>query len=536
MGGSYTNKRTRFAPEADARGVFRYLSPTMPTNLGDLIDRDKDPTKLALIDCFDWAHPREYTHGRIDALADACARGLVKRGLHRGDAVAILSANRAEFLIAYFGIMRAGLVAVPVNHKFPRDTLDFIMHDANVKLVFCDAERRDSVKTGLAAIEFGPAFEALLDDGPFETIDPVANEIAEVAEVAMVLYTSGSTGRPKGVPLTHAGHLWAVESRLKTVPPGEHRLIVAAPLFHMNALGTSKFAFAAHASIVLMPQFDVRRYIEAVGRYRVTWLTSVPTMLAMMVREKDTLARTDLSSVRTVRMGSAPTTQKLIDELHGLFPQVSVLNSYGTTEAGPVVFGPHPDGRPRRGMALGWPLPDVKVRLIDAAGRETDEGVLVQHTPATMRGYLNLPEKSREALTPEGWYVSGDVFRRGADGAYTFVGRADDMFNCGGENIYPGEVEHVLEKHPDIAQACVVPVPDELKGEKPFAFVVRRAGAVLTEEAVKQYALANAPAYQHPRQVQFMHTLPLAGPNKIDRKLLKSMARDLWREPARAGG
>jgi acyl-CoA synthetase (AMP-forming)/AMP-acid ligase II len=502
----------------------------MLTNLGDLLDRNKDPSRLALVDCLDWAHPREYTHGEIDALSDACARGLLKRGLVRGDSVAILSANRAEFLIGYFGVMRAGLVAVPVNHKFPRDTIEFVMRDSSVRLVLCDAERKPAVPTGLPTVEFGPEFEALLDRGPFESVVP------RDGEVAMILYTSGSTGRPKGVPLSHQGHLWAIESRLKTIPPGEHRLIVAAPLFHMNGLGTSKFVFAAHASMVLMPQFDAKRYVEAVGRFGVTWLTSVPTMLAMMVRERDAIAKTDMSTVRTVRMGSAPTTQKLLDELRSLFPKATIMNAYGTTEAGPVVFGPHPDGRSRPDMSLGWPLPDVQVRLIDAQGNDTDEGVLVQRTPATMTGYLNLPEKSREALTPDGWYVSGDVFRRDAQGTYTFVGRSDDMFNCGGENIYPGEVEHMLEKHPEIAQSCVVPVPDELKGEKPFAFIVRRAGSTLTEDAIKQYALANAPAYQHPRQVEFMDVLPLAGPNKIDRKLLKARARELWREPEKTGG
>ncbi len=507
----------------------------MLTNLGDLLDRAKDPAKTALVDCLDWEHPREYSHGEVDRLADACARGLLEQRpggtpLRRGDSVAILSSNRAEFLFAYFGIMRAGLVAVPVNHKFARDTIDLVMRDAGVKLALCDSERRSAVPAGLPVIEFGPAYDAMLDPGGFETVAPAPDE------TAMILYTSGSTGRPKGVPLSHAGHLWAVESRLRTVPPGEHRLIVAAPLFHMNALGTSKFAMAAHASIVLLPQFDVRRYIEAIERFRVTWLTSVPTMLAMMVREKALIAKTDLSSVRTVRMGSAPTTQKLLDDLRALLPNATAMNAYGTTEAGPVVFGPHPDGRPRPDMALGWPLPDVEVRLVDAQGRETNEGVLVHRTPATMSGYLNLPEKTREALTREGWYVSGDVFRRDAQGAYYFVGRSDDMFNCGGENIYPGEVEQMLEKHPDIAQSCVVPVPDELKGEKPFAFIVRRAGSALAEDAVKQYALANAPPYQHPRQVEFMEVLPLAGPNKIDRNLLKATARELWRETEKAGG
>ena len=500
----------------------------MLTNLGDLTDPAKDPDAVALIDCLDWAKPREYTHREIDCLADACARGLSKRGLKRGESVAILSANRAEFLVAYFGIMRAGLVAVPVNHKFPRETIEFVLSDSGTRLAFSDRDRRASIPGDLPVIEFDAAGEgasgwsSFIDLGEFNAVVPGPGE------TAMILYTSGSTGRPKGVPLSHAGHLWAIESRLRGGPYDKERLIVAAPLFHMNALGTSKFVFAAHASMVLLPQFDTKRYIEAIGRFGVTWVTSVPTMLAMALREKDSLANTDLTGVRYVRMGSAPTTQKLIDDVKRTFPNAVVSNAYGTTEAGPVMFGPHPQGLPKPDMAQGWPLPQVEVRTVDAQGADADEGVLWIRTPANMTGYLNMPEKTREVVTPDGWYVSGDVFSRNAAGAYTFVGRADDMFVCGGENIYPGEVEHLLERHPDILQACVVPVPDEIKGEKPFAFVVLRPGASLTEEAVRQYALANAPAYQHPRKVVFMAELPLASTNKIDRNVLRRKAAELW--------
>ena len=500
----------------------------MLKNLGDLADPTKDPARVALIDCLDWDQPREYTHGEIDRLTDACARGLSGRGLERGESVAILSANRAEFLIAYFGIMRAGLVAVPVNHKFPRDTIEFVLRDSGTRLAFSDRARRASIPADLPVIDFdadGGAdsrWTSFLDAGDFTTVVPEPNE------TAMILYTSGSTGRPKGVPLSHAGHLWAVTSRLRGGPYDNDRLIVAAPLFHMNALGTSKFVFAAHASMVLLPQFDARKYIESIGRFGVTWLTSVPTMLAMAIREHDALAHADLTRVRYVRMGSAPTTQKLIDTIKRTFPNAVVSNAYGTTEAGPVMFGPHPDGRPKGDMVLGWPLRDVEVRTVNADGLDSDEGVLWIRTPANMQGYLNLPEKTREVMTPEGWYISGDVFSRDAAGAYTFVGRADDMFVCGGENIYPGEIEHLLERHPDILQACVVPVPDELKGEKPFAFVVLRPGASLNEADVKAYALANAPAYQHPRQVVFMPELPLASTNKIDRVILRRKAAELW--------
>jgi acyl-CoA synthetase (AMP-forming)/AMP-acid ligase II len=496
----------------------------LPFNLGDLVDRTAPADKVAIVDCLDWEHPREYSHGEIDRLARACARGLLRRGLKRGDAVAILAGNRAEFLVAYFGIMRAGLVAVPVNVRFPRETIEFVMQDSAVKLVFCDRARRALVPAGLPVVDFDASdgFAALLDAGDFETVKP------ERDEPAMVLYTSGSTGRPKGVPLSHDGQLWTVTLRAGQPGLSRQRFIVAAPFFHMNGLGTVKVALAAHASVVVLPQFDARRYVGAIGRFRVTRLTSVPTMLAMVVRERDTLARTDLTSVEFVGTGSAPLTQKLIDDVKAAFPHAAFLQVYGTTEAGPVVFGPHRDGRPMAAIALGWTRPGVEVRIVGADGREADEGVLWMRTPANMRGYLNRPEKTREVLTPDGWYISGDVIRRDADGIHYFVGRADDMFVCGGENVFPGEVETMLETHPDIVQASVVPVPDELKGEKPFAFVVVRAGHTLTEDDVKQYALAKAPAYQHPRRVVFLDELPMAGTNKIDRAALRQRALRHW--------
>ena len=501
------------------------MPPSINTiaNLGDLLDRSRPASAIAIIDCSDWERPREYTYGEIDRLATACARGLLTRGLTRGDAVAILAGNRAEFLIAYLGTMRAGLVSVPVNHKFSRETIEFVMRDSGVKLVFCDAERRAQVPPGLPVVDVdskgGDGFDALLDPGDLEFVRP------EPRETAMVLYTSGSTGRPKGVPLSHDGQRWAVRSRVVAAKDLDgQRFIVAAPLFHMNALGTSKVALAGHATVVLLPQFDARRYIEAIERFRVTFLTSVPTMLALIVRETETLARTDLSSVRGVRMGSAPTTQPLIDAVKRAFPGTAVSYIYGTTEAGPVMFGPHSDGRPQADLALGWPRPQVEVRLVGPDGRDADEGMLWIRTPAIMTGYLNLPDKTREVLTRDGWYISGDILRRDPDGAYYFVGRADDMFVCGGENIYPGEVEALLERHPDIIQACVVPIPDEIKHEKPFAFVVTRNGRPLSEDAVKQYALAHAPAFQHPRHVVFVPELPLASTGKVDRVALRRRA------------
>ena len=494
-------------------------------NLGDLSDPATPAEDTVLIDCRNWESPCTLSHGDFNWQVNACARALTARGLARGDRVAILSLNRAELLIAYFAIMRAGFVAVPANIRFPRETIAFILNDAEIKFTFCDATGRALLPAGLPMVDFDAwgagSFADFLDRGPFETVLP------RHGETAMVLYTSGSTGRPKGVPLSHEGQLWAVRTRVGAGDHRRQRMLVAAPLFHMNALGMAKFVCAAGASMVLLPQFNARRYVEAIGRFKVTWLTSVPTMLALAMREREALAQTDLSSVQFVRTASAPITQSLIDEVNSVFVNTPLAIGYGTTETGPIAFGPRP-GFVKPDLALGWPLPGVEARLVGPDGEETTEGELWIRTPANMAGYLNLPAKTLQVLTDDGWYKSGDVLRRDAAGAYTFVGRTDDMFVCGGENIYPGEVESLLERHDDIVQACVVPVPDEIKGTKPVAFVVLRPDARLTEDEVRQFALDNAPAYQHPRRVLFMAELPLATTNKVDRKALGEIARERW--------
>ena len=325
--------------------------------------------------------------------------------------------------------------------------------------------------------------------------------------------------------LSHQSHIWVVETRLAR-GLDRHRYLIAAPLYHMNALALAKLACAAHASIVLLPQFSARAYIEAIGRYRCTWLTAVPPMIAMMLRERALMARTDLSSVEFVRMGSAPVSASLMAALREALPRASVTNAYGTTEAGPVVFGPHPRDLPQPELSVGYPHPQVALRLVDGANRNAQQGVLEMKCPALMLGYHNQPPTSQPPITADGFYITGDVFRRDADGFYYFVGRTDDMFVSGGENIYPADVERMLERHPDIAQAAVVPIDDDIKGQKPVAFVIRKPGRALDAEGVKRFALAHAPAYQHPRFVWFVDELPLASTNKLDRAALQRMAQE----------
>ncbi len=483
-------------------------------NQGDAISRDVPRDALALIDAGGNGSERTYSYGDIVRLSGAVARGLQKRGLKRGDRVAILSANRAEFLLTFLGTMQAGMVSVPVNYKLPAETVAYIVGDCDAKLVIGDDVRLPLAPESVPKISFDKGFTAFLDEGPFTPLK------MRPEEPAMFLYTSGSTGRPKGVVLSHHSHLWAISQRLRRPVPIGQRSLIAAPLYHMNGLAMSQTTLNQGDTIVLLPQFTTKGYIEAAAKHRVAFLTSVPTMIAMMLRETELLSKADLSAVEAVRMGSAPITQALIDQVRAVFPKAAISNGYGTTEAGPVVFGPHPKGIPQPELSTGYPHPDVQLRLMKDGKEVQDEGALEMKCGALMTHYHKLPEVTAKAITPDGFYRTSDVFCRDDNGFFYFVGRVDDMFVCGGENIYPGEVEKMLEKHPGIHQAAVIPVPDELKGHKPIAFIVKAPGAAVDEQAIKTYALANAPAYQHPRRVFFVDEMPLAGTNKIDKRVL----------------
>jgi long-chain acyl-CoA synthetase len=505
----------------------------MTWNLGDLFDKRARPQDVALVDCRQWEAPRAITFAQLDALADACARGLVGRGLRRGDRVAIMSLNRAEFIVCWLGILRGGMVAVPINHKVAADTIAHMFADSAVRLAFCDVPRRARGPAGCPVVGFADdgagELEAFLDPGAFRSV-----EVGDGDEAA-IFYTSGSTGRPKGVPATHRGQTWIIDTRLAAAAGGNAQVtVVAAPFFHLNGLGSTMAMLANGGKTVLLPEFDAGKYVHAIVQHRATVITAVTTMLAMVIKDRERLVPAPIEHVRVARVGSAPVTETLLAGIQAIFPNATVGNAYGVTEAGQIVFGPHPTGVATPPISVGCPAAGAECRLLDERGEPADEGILWIRSPAVMTGYLNLAEKSREVLSADGWYRTNDIFRRDADGFYYFVGRADDMFVCGGENVYPSELEALLERHPDVAQAVVVPVPDELKGEKPVAFVVRKADRAVSESELKRFALEHGPAYRHPRMVTFHTALPWAGTNKIDRKALTQQALSLWRNQSPA--
>jgi acyl-CoA synthetase (AMP-forming)/AMP-acid ligase II len=490
----------------------------MSKNLGAVIDKERSLEKVAIID-FDGSATREVTYGALDALANGVARALAKRGYQRGDRIALLAANSSDWLASHLGIMRAGLVSVPINYRLPTGLVQYIIGDCAARLVLCDAERAAVVPEGVETIDLAsPAFASFVDHGDFDIVEP------QEREASTIMYTSGSTGRPKGVILSHDAQRWVVETRLASRDIEHDRALIAAPLYHLNALALSHLIFSGHSSMVMMPQFKVKPYVEAVSRFKCNWLTSVPPMIAMMLDDKEAMAKADFSSVEHLRMGSAPVNEVLLAEIARVMPNAHVVNAYGTTEGGPVVFAPHPDGKPSPHLSLGCAHPGLELRIVDADGKETDEGVLQIRSPGMMNGYHNRPDLP-VPFTEDAYYNTGDVFRRDSDGFHYFIGRCDDMFVSGGENIFPGEVERMLEGHPDVMQACVVAVDDRIKGKKPVAFVQLSPGAELDADGIKAYALQNGAAYQHPRAIWLVEEFPLASTNKIDRGLLAERAR-----------
>ena len=505
------------------------MAPAFPsgTSLGAMIAPHCADDQPWLIEVTPGGGQRVLSYGELRDGAGAIARGLIDGGLNARKArIGLIGLNSAEYLLAYYGIMQAGCCAVPMGWKLTSDTIEFILRDAAVERVYADAHWAARLAPRVP-VERIDTLTPLRTRRPGPTrLDPVPAALA--TDPATILYTSGSTGVPKGVPLTHGGYIWTLRAVAvnggQAIRDAAARVLTAAPLSHMNALFLAKTVTAYGGTLVLMTAFDARAFLEAAATHQCSVVTAVPTMLALSARAREELPGLDLGCVKSVSMGSAPVTDALFAEVRALFPQALVTNNWGTTETGPAVFGPHPQGLPRPPLALGHPLPQVEVRL-EGGGVE---GELLVRNGAIMPGYLNREGETRKRLV-DGWYRTGDVMRRDADGFYYFVGRVDDMFVCGGENLYPGEIERLLETHPEVDQAAVVPIADAIKGQIPAAFIVRKAGATVSEDAIKAYALANGPVYQHPRFVRFIHEMPLSAANKIDKLQIRMLAADLGR-------
>ena len=432
-----------------------------------------------------------------------------------------------------FGCMRAGVVPVPVNTRQGHDVLDYIVDNSDAVGVIAEpaanahvmtiGARRDlalRVRIGEGAGDSREwlDFDRFRDGG----VPPPPTRLDEDA-LCFLSYTSGSTGRPKGVPLTHAGQVWWTRALLQYWPPAENaRSLIAVPLYHKNAMaGAVKPRLGSGGAVVLMPEFNARSFLNAAARYRVTGVSGVPTVFTLLLEEEDLLKELDLSALETAVVGAAPVHEELEKEMAEKLG-VSVMQSYGLTEGGPVMLGPALDGRatPRGSAGVAWPEGEVK--LVNDHGEEDDhDGELWVKNPGVPDGYLNLPEVNAQRYV-DGFLRTGDLFHRDSEGFFYFRGRVDDMFNCGGENVYPKEVENLLLGHADVVDVCVVALEHRTKGHAPAALVVVREDARVDEAALKTFTIENGPAYAHPRRLLLQTApLPLTGARKVDRSNIR---------------
>jgi long-chain acyl-CoA synthetase len=505
--------------------------PNRARNLGFFFDASVHaaPDKVAVIDLFG-GRERQITYRALDQRMDRVAAMLAGLGARAGERIGVLVGNRVEFLEVFFGAMRLGAIPVILNTRLAADTLTAIFADAGCRIAVIDPGcNRHAVAIAerlpldhRVALDQAPPGFVVYEDALAAAGAPVAPPPLDDDAQAFQPYTSGSTGRPKGAIMTHRGMLWYVAHNQRHWPASaQDRGCVALPLFHKNALrGTVKPMLFAGGSFVLMPGFDPKAYVDALAKYRCTFSRGVAAVFTMVLEQRDYLDTLDLTALRSMSIGSAVVPPELLNAVERALPHVKMSESYGLTEGGSPFRAP-PDGRPVPRGSVGVQAPDTEVKLLDPAGGEhASDGELLIRSPYVCLGYHNQPEVTAAKLS-DGWLRTGDIFHRDAGGFYFFRSRVDDMFSCGGENVYPKEVENVLFTHPDVADAVVAPVPHAVKGFVPAAMVIARAGARVSEPALKAHCLERGPAYAHPRFIAIVPQLPLNGAGKIDRAAVK---------------
>jgi acyl-CoA synthetase (AMP-forming)/AMP-acid ligase II len=303
-------------------------------------------------------------------------------------------------------------------------------------------------------------------------------------------------------------HLWIINQKANLPNSHLRRAIVAAPLYHMNGLSNTETVLKSHATMVLMPKFDSVEFIKNIAQHKINSITSVPTMLAMVLEETELLETVDFSFVRHVGMASSPVSKLLFDKLKITFSNAVIQNAYGITEVSPGLFGRHPS-KSTPDMSVGYPAPGIDYRIVN--------GILQVRSPSMLLNYNNIDAKN---ITNDGYFITNDLFKIDKDGFYYFLGRADDMFVSGGNNIYPRQIESILEDYPLVKTAVVIGIEDNIKGTKPYAFV---QGDV-TEAVLIDHIKTKLPPSHWPRQIWIIDKIPLNAVNKVDKQKLKEAA------------
>jgi acyl-CoA synthetase (AMP-forming)/AMP-acid ligase II len=468
-------------------------------------------------------------HDRVTRLA-AVLRQL---GLQAGDRVGLLAQNSDWTLQYYLAVWWAGGVVNPVNTRWSAAEIAFSLQDCDTRMLLVDDAFVPMVATLQAQ---APCLQTLLYIGEQATPDgyadtdrlvgeatPVDDAVRCGDDLAGVFYTGGTTGRPKGVMLSQEALASNSVLSLVISPMAPDTIFLhSAPLFHLGGMSALMRCLVMGATNVIIPGFTPAGVIQAVAAERITSMMMIPVMLQFLLDDPN--ARTaDWSSLRIVGYGASPISEALLERAFALFPQVDFVQGYGMTELSAAVTYltaeyHTPEGR-RLGKlsSAGRALNGVDVRVVDALGQELPRGQVGEiavRSPCVMSGYWNLPEATAQALR-DGWMYTGDAARMDEDGFVFIVDRFKDMVVSGGENVYCGEVEAALARHPAVAAAAVIGVPHAQWGEAVHAVLVLRPGVEATVEDIQAHCKTLIAGYKCPRSVEFVPALPISGAGKV---------------------
>jgi long-chain acyl-CoA synthetase len=497
--------------------------PDEPRSIPELLRQrvDAAPDKPFI---FSESDHRQFTYKQFEAAVKRTASLLAANGIGKGDVVSLLMPNSVEYVIAYFACWQLGALAGPINSLLKAQEIAYVISNSEAKawLVNC---------------EFLPIVEAIRDQ-VCPVIIPFDNEVEVTADErgldtdisledeAIIIYTSGTTGKPKGCLLTHSNliaNARQISGWLKFTETD--RLLTIMPLFHMNAVSvTTMSALYAAGSTVVSPKFSASRFWQIIADYQITSFGSVATMLSMLLSTYPDGVPDGLKTdqLRFAMCGSAPVPAEVLRRFEETF-NCLVVEGYGLSESTcRSTFNP-PDTRRRPG-SCGVPIGN-EMRVVDEEDREVPDGELgeiVLKGENVLKGYYK-NDLANETAFRNGWFHTGDIGYRDADGFFYIVDRKSDMIIRGGENIYPREIDEVLYQHPDIAAAAVVGVPDALYGEEVAAVVVLKSGATTTEQEVIDYCKARLADFKCPKTVHFVDDIPKGPTGKLLKRELAKM-------------
>lgn len=474
----------------------------------------------------------------LDARVEQVARALRGRGVRRGDRVAAMLLNSIELLELLLACTRLGAVFVPINFRLTAPEVEFLLVDAAPELFVFHAPFapvaaavhgagttgvRHFVQAAGAAVAASPAFvlppfatgyDALVDEGGAAGAATTAQAAPD--DPALMMYTSGTTGRPKAAVLTHGNLLWNNIQILLILPAQTDDVnYTVAPMFHIGGLNvlTGPLLYKG-ATTILDEQFEPRRALAAMQDNKVTATFMVPAMWAALAAVPD-FDRYDLASLRIGIVGGAPCPIPVIEFF--VRRGVAFQEGFGLTETAPVVSLLQAPDVVRKNGSVGKPAMHVEVRVVDESDRDVSDGQvgeLIVRGPNVTAGYWNRPEETAEAMR-NGWFHTGDLARRDDEGFVWIVDRKKDMVISGGENVYPGEVEQVLFRHPGVADAAVIGLPDAKWGEAVVAVLVPRPGATLTLEDVRRHCEGKLAHYKQPSRLFTVDALPRNATGKV---------------------